>query len=130
MCSKQLVIVLLLFLSTQVIAAEPNPCIANIDKLVKENTIDFKGCFIKDEGIKFLVTYLDSHPQIQIVNLRKNGIHYAGGFALAGNTTILQLDLFGNDIGVLGVRALAKSHTLKSLDVSSQESLIATQPSY
>ncbi|MEO8402836.1 MAG: hypothetical protein ABI597_13775 [Gammaproteobacteria bacterium] len=104
-------------LSTLSLAAT-NQCIANLDEHVWGNMVELFDCNLQDADIPQLVTFLNEHPEIEMVFAPYNHIA-EGAIPLAHVATLKVLYLAGNQINDAGAKALAMAPNLTLLEVSS-----------
>ena len=92
-----------------------NACSINISQHIKNNTASFIGCDLHCRDMPNIVTYLNKHPEITIVNFKDNQIGRRGGRVLGEAKYLTYLDMRGNHIGNEGAVALAKQNNLTTL---------------
>lgn len=95
-----------------------NDCIANIETKLIGDALSLENCQLSDNDMQALSLFLAVHPEIKLINLRKNQIAAEGVKELVRNLTQKQLLLDDNLIGDQGAAALAQNTTLAHLTVA------------
>lgn len=91
---------------------------------VKGNVLNLKLRSLKDEKIQDqhipgLLSFLQQHPEITVLDLSDNDVGASGATMLANNSRLASLNLRGNtNITTVGIIALAKNTTLTNLNLS------------
>jgi Ran GTPase-activating protein (RanGAP) involved in mRNA processing and transport len=89
---------------------EINKCLTDFKShIINKNTIWFDDCGLSNNDVPKIVSYLNKHHEITQLYLLNNHIGDEGAILLAKSKTLKMLELRNNDIGKKGVTALASS---------------------